>query len=153
MADGPHARDRFPYPGGNVVGVLLDDVALADARERLGQAGFGPDGYDVLEGERDVGRVDLKGEGHGLAGTIIRRLQGAFSDDADHVRQYAGICGPVTTWSVSLWARMRRLGCAPQTRCAQPTRSSSTTTSRTWAVTAEQRRLRARQSLGADNLH
>jgi hypothetical protein len=48
VADDPNARDRFPYPGGNVVGVLLDDVALNGARERLAQAGFTPDGYDVL---------------------------------------------------------------------------------------------------------
>jgi hypothetical protein len=89
VVDDPNARDRFPYPGGNVVGVLLDDAALDDARERLEQAGFGPDRYDVLAGERDLGRVDVKGEGHGLAGTIIRRLQAALSDDADHVRRHA----------------------------------------------------------------
>jgi hypothetical protein len=89
VADDPNARDRFPYPGGNVVGVLMDDAALDDARAHLEQAGFGPDRYDVLEGERDVGRIDLKGEGHGRAGTIMRRLQAVFSDDADHARRYA----------------------------------------------------------------
>jgi len=72
-----------------VLGVLLDKTALDGARYRLEQAGFGPDRYDVLEGERDVARIDVKGEAHGLAGTIMRKLQGAFSDDADHVRQYA----------------------------------------------------------------
>ena len=61
-------RDRFPYPGGNVIGVLLDDGALNSARERLAQAGFAPDSYDVLEGEADVGRIDVEGEAHGLAG-------------------------------------------------------------------------------------
>ena len=89
MADDPHARDRFPYPGGNVVGVLVDDVALAGARERLEQAGFGPDRYDVLEGERDIARIDLKGEEHGRAGTIMRKLQSVLSDDADHAKRYA----------------------------------------------------------------
>jgi hypothetical protein len=89
MADGPDARDQFPYPGGNVVGVLLDEAALNGARERLAQAGFAPDRYDVLEGERDVGRIDLKGEGHGLIGTVERWLQGVMSDDADHARRYA----------------------------------------------------------------
>jgi hypothetical protein len=89
VADDPKADDRFPYPGGNVVGVLLDDAALNGARERLAQAGFAPDRYDVLEGERDVGRIDVKGEGHGLAGTVKRWLQGALSDDADHARRYA----------------------------------------------------------------
>ena len=82
-------RDRFPYPGGNVVGVLLDDAALNDARERLAQANFAPDGYDVLEGEADVGRIDVEGEAHGLAGTVKRWLQGVLSDDADHARRYA----------------------------------------------------------------
>jgi hypothetical protein len=89
VADDPNARDRFPYPGGNVVGVLMHDAALDGARERLKQAGFGPDRYDVLEGKGDVGRIDLKGERHGRAGTIMRRLQAVFSDDADHARRYA----------------------------------------------------------------
>ena len=89
VANDPNARDRFPYPGGNVIGVLLDDVALNGARERLAQAGFTPDRYDVLEGERDAGRIDVKGEAHGLAGTIKRWLQGVLSDDADHARRYA----------------------------------------------------------------
>ena len=69
--------------------MLVDNAALGDARERLEQAGFGPDRYDVLEGERDVERIDVGGAGHGLAGTIVRKLQAAFSDDAAHVRQYA----------------------------------------------------------------
>jgi hypothetical protein len=89
VADDPNARDRFPYPGGSVVGVLLDEAALNGARERLAQAGFAPDRYDVLEGERDVSRIDVKGEGHGLAGTVKRWVQGAVSDDAEHVRRYA----------------------------------------------------------------
>ncbi len=89
MADDPNARDRFPYPGGSVVGVLVDGAALTGARERLQQAGFGPDRYDVLEGERDVARIDVKGEGHGRAGTIMRKLQAVLSDDADHARRYA----------------------------------------------------------------
>ena len=89
MADDPNVRDRFPYPGGSVVGVLVDGAALAGARERLQQAGFGPDRYDVLEGERDVARIDVKGEGHGRAGTIMRKVQAVLSDDADHARRYA----------------------------------------------------------------
>ena len=83
------ARDRFPYPGGNVVGVLLDDAALTSARERLAKAGFTPDRYDVLEGERDIARIDVEGDEHGLVGTIKRWLQGVLSDDADHARRYA----------------------------------------------------------------
>ena len=89
MADDTNTRDRFPYPGGNVVGVLIDDAALDVARQRLKQAGFAADRYDVLEGERDVARIDLKGEEHGRAGTIMRKLQSVFSDDADHARRYA----------------------------------------------------------------
>jgi hypothetical protein len=69
--------------------VLLDDAALNDAREGLAQAGFAPDRYDVLQGERDVDRIDVKGEGHGFAGTVKRWLQGVFSDDAEHVHRYA----------------------------------------------------------------
>jgi hypothetical protein len=89
VAGDPNARDRFPYPGGNVVGVLSDNAALDDARKRLEQAGFGPDRYDVLHGERDVEQIDLEGEGHGLGGTIVRKLQAIFSDDAADARQYA----------------------------------------------------------------
>ena len=89
MADDPNARDRFPYPGGNVIGVLVDDAALAGARERLEQAGFGSDRYDVLAGERDIARIDLKGDEHGRAGTIMRKLQSVLSDDADHAKRYA----------------------------------------------------------------
>jgi hypothetical protein len=84
-----NARDRFPYPGGSVVGVFADDAAVDDARERLEQAGFEPDRYEVLEGERDAERIDVGGEGHGLGGSIIRELQTLFSDDAAHVRRYA----------------------------------------------------------------
>jgi hypothetical protein len=89
VVEDPNARDRFPYPSGTVVGVLLDGAALDVVRERLAQAGFGPDRCDVLHGESDVERLDLKGDAHGLAGTIIRALQTVFSDDADHVRRYA----------------------------------------------------------------
>jgi hypothetical protein len=89
MTDEPKTRDRFPYPGGNVVGVLLDDAALSGARERLAEAGFAPGSYDVLEGEADVGRIDVEGDAHGLAGTVKRWLQGVLSDDADHARRYA----------------------------------------------------------------
>ena len=89
MADDPNARDRFPYPGGNVLGVLLDDAALSGARERLEQAGFAPDHYDVLKGERDASRIDVEGGKHGLIGTVERWLQGVFSDDGNHVHRYA----------------------------------------------------------------
>ena len=89
MSDDPKTRDRFPYPGGNVVGVLLDDAALSGAREQLAQAGFAPDSYDVLSGEADIGRIDVEGEAHGVAGTVKRWLQGVMSDDADHARRYA----------------------------------------------------------------
>jgi hypothetical protein len=89
VADDPHPRDRFPYPGGNVVGVLVDDAALSAARDRLAQADFAPDRYEVLHGERDIGRIDVEGEHHGLAGTVKRWLQGVFSDDAEHARRYA----------------------------------------------------------------
>jgi hypothetical protein len=86
---GSEHHDLFPYPEGNVVGVLHDDAALSQARERLAQAGFGPGSYDVLQGEADAGRIDVKGEAHGRTGTVKRWLQGVMSDDADHARRYA----------------------------------------------------------------
>src|SRR4051794_16177298 len=82
-------HDQFPYPDGSVVGVLHDDAALGQARERLAQAGFGPESYDVLQSEADVGRIDIDGEAHGRAGTVKRWLQNLMSDDADHARRYA----------------------------------------------------------------
>jgi len=89
VTDDPNARDRFPYPEGNVVGVLHDDAAAAAARERLEQAGFGADRYQVLHGEADLARIDVEGEAHGRGGTIRRKLQSLLSDDADNVRRYA----------------------------------------------------------------
>jgi len=68
-------RDRFPYPGGNVVAALLDDAALRTARERLAEAGFAPGSCDVLEGEADVGRIDVEGGAHGLVGHVKRWLR------------------------------------------------------------------------------
>ena len=44
----------------------------------------------MLEGERDAGRIDVKGEAHGLVRHHqALQLQGVFSDDADHARRYA----------------------------------------------------------------
>lgn len=81
--------DFFPYPLGRVVAILADDVTFEAARQRLEQSGFPPDRYDVLHGEPGLARIDVQGEAHGTGGSIKRRLQAAFSDDADHVRRYA----------------------------------------------------------------
>jgi hypothetical protein len=81
--------DSFPYPHGSVVGILTDEATLEDARQRLERAGFGADRCDVLHGEEGLARLDVEGEAHGKGGTIIRRLQAVFSDDADHVHRYA----------------------------------------------------------------
>ena len=89
MTHEPKTRDQFPYPGGSVVGVLLDEAMLSGARDRLAQAGFAPGAYDVLNGEMDVDRIDVEGTEHGLAGTVKRWLQGVFSDDADQASRYA----------------------------------------------------------------
>jgi hypothetical protein len=89
VSDDQSSRDRFPYPGGNVVGAFLDDAAIADARTRLEQAGFGPDRYEVLHGAEDAGRIDVEGEHHGRSGSIMRKLQSLLSDDAQRARDYA----------------------------------------------------------------
>lgn len=89
MSSGSNQSDSFPYPRGSVVGILIDDAAFEDARQRLEQAGFGADRCDVLQGDEGIARIDVKGEAHGTGGTIMRRLQAALSDDADHVRRYA----------------------------------------------------------------
>jgi hypothetical protein len=85
----PTASDSFPYPGGSVVGILADDAMFEDARRRLDRSGFGADRCEVLHGEQGLARIDVHGEAHGRRGSIIRRLQTAFSDDADYVRRYA----------------------------------------------------------------
>ena len=82
-------RDRFPYPGGTVIAALLDDAALGTARERLAEAGFAPDSYDVLAGEADLDRIDVEGQAHGVVGHVKRWLQGALTDEAEHARRYA----------------------------------------------------------------
>lgn len=81
--------DSFPYPRGSVVGIITDGAALEYVRGRLEQAGFGPDRCDVLHGEAGLARIDTGGERHGLAGTVMRRLQAALGEDADHARRYA----------------------------------------------------------------
>jgi hypothetical protein len=83
------ADDTFPYPSGQVVAVLAGDTTVADARGRLEQSGFGPERVDVLHGEDGLARIDVEGEEHGNSGGVLRRLQNALSDDADHVRRYA----------------------------------------------------------------
>ena len=85
----PSPADTFPYPAGSVVGVLTDDAAFGDARRRLEDAGFHAGSYDVLHGEADLARVDLRGATHGRSGAIMRRLQAALTDEADHARDYA----------------------------------------------------------------
>ena len=81
--------DSFPYPHGSVVGVLIDDADVENALQGLAQAGFGADRCDVLQGDEGLARIDVEGAAHGTGGTIMRRLQSALSDDADHVRRYA----------------------------------------------------------------
>ena len=89
MASSSTPSDSFPYPRGSVVGILTDDVTLEDARRRLERAGFGADRCEVLHGDDGLARIDVAGEAHGGSGTLMRRLQAAFSDDANHVRLYA----------------------------------------------------------------
>ena len=89
MADDPHASDSFPYPRGSVVAMLAEEASIDDARQRLEQAGFGADRYEVLYGEQGLARIDVEGTAHGWTGSLMRRLQAALSDDADHVRRYA----------------------------------------------------------------
>jgi hypothetical protein len=89
MATKSDHPDSFPYPRGSVVGILTDDATLEDARRRLERAGFGADRYDVLHGDQGLARIDAGGQAHGRRGTIIRSLQAALSDDADHVQRYA----------------------------------------------------------------
>jgi hypothetical protein len=81
--------DFFPYPRGRVVAILADEAAFDAARRRLDQSGFDSDRYDILHGEQGLARIDVEGEAHGKRGGVIRRLQSALSDDADHVRRYA----------------------------------------------------------------
>jgi hypothetical protein len=88
VAGSSKSDDTFPYPRGNVVGVLADAAGFEDARRRLEQSGFGADSLQVLQGEEGLARIDLEGDEHGRKGGIARRLQGVLSDDADHVRRY-----------------------------------------------------------------
>jgi hypothetical protein len=89
VAGNAQRGERFPYPSGTVVGGFVDELATSAARERLRQAGFGPDYYRVLHGEDDAGHMDVTGEAHGGIGRIFRRLQNAVTDEGDLVRRYA----------------------------------------------------------------
>jgi hypothetical protein len=89
VTDEPHARDQFPYPTGDVVAVFLDEAAFSAAREHLEQEGFAPGDCLILHGEGDAEQVDVSGERHGWAGSIIRRLQDVITDEGSHARRYA----------------------------------------------------------------
>jgi hypothetical protein len=89
MTGDAHSTDTFPYPGGSVVGIVPDSAALDDARRRLEEAGLNADRSDALHGEEGLARIDVDGATHGRSGSLMRRLQSALSDDADHVRRYA----------------------------------------------------------------
>ena len=88
VASHSNPTDSFPYPRGSVVGVLTEDATFEEARQRLERSGFGADRCDVLHGDQGLARIDVQGEAHGAVGHIARWLQGAVSDDADHVRRY-----------------------------------------------------------------
>jgi hypothetical protein len=88
MSDAP-AHEHFPYPRGDVVGVFADEAAFDVARERLEQAGFTTDQYEVLHGEGDLERLDISGEAHGWTGKMFRTLQSAVTDEGEHARRYA----------------------------------------------------------------
>lgn len=88
MADAP-AHDRFPYPAGDVVGILADEAAFDVARKRLEEAGFSPEQYEVLHGESGITQIDTTGAAHGWTGRMLRRLQGAATDEGEHARRYA----------------------------------------------------------------
>jgi hypothetical protein len=89
MSSSPHPHDTFPYPGGSVVGILPDAAALESAHRLLEEAGFDVDRFDVLHGEHGLALIDVDGAAHGVSGSLMRRLQSVFSDDADHARRYA----------------------------------------------------------------
>jgi hypothetical protein len=88
VAGNSNATDSFPYPRGSVVGVLSDDATFEEARQRLERSGFGADRCDVLHGDEGVARIDAQGQAHGTFGKVMRKVQAAVSDDADHVRRY-----------------------------------------------------------------
>jgi hypothetical protein len=88
MSDVP-AHEHFPYPRGDVVGVFADRAAFDVARERLAQAAFGSEQYEVLHGEDDLARLDTTGEAHGWMGRVFRTLQNVVTDEGEHARRYA----------------------------------------------------------------
>src|SRR4051812_7865861 len=89
MTSDSHSTDTFPYPRGNVVAIITDSTALENARRGLAAAGFDVDRCAVLHGEDGLAQIDVEGTEHGRSGSLMRRLQSVFSDDADHVHQYA----------------------------------------------------------------
>jgi hypothetical protein len=82
------AQEHFPDPRGDVVAVFADEPAFEPARERLEQAGFGRDQYEVLHGEADLARIDTTSEAHGWMGRLFRRLQDVVTDESEHARRY-----------------------------------------------------------------
>ena len=145
MSSSSNQSDSFPYPRGSVVGILIDDAAFDDARQRLERAGFGADRCDVLQGDEGLARIDVEGEAHGMGGPICAAPGSA--ERRCRPRPPVRALRPVTTSSASRWATMRRPSNGPRMRFVRRTRSPSTTTpkptSRTSPPTPDQGRERA----------
>ena len=69
-----HSDDFIPYPTHRVVGTIVDAKDAQAAVQALLGAGFMPADIDVLQGEKDLNRLDPTGAGHGFLAQFQRTL-------------------------------------------------------------------------------
>ena len=75
------SSDFIAYPTNRVVGTMPDAESADRAIEALLQVGFEREAIDLLQGERDLGRLDPTGASHGVVAqfqrAVLRTASGA----------------------------------------------------------------------------
>ena len=84
------SSDFIAYPTNRVVGTMPDAESADRAVEALLQVGFGREAIDLLQGERDLGRLDPTGASHGVVAqfqrAVLRTASGA--EEFAHLRHH-----------------------------------------------------------------
>ena len=89
-----------PYPTNQVIAVIDGSGDAAAARTELDHAGFEAGAIEVLSGAEGLRRLDATGARHGMAGRLLRLIQGygdmeqqIFARQADELRAGHSLVG------------------------------------------------------------
>ena len=96
----PAAAKTHFYPTNQVVAVIDEGADVAAVRSELDRAGFAADAVEVMAGADGLRRLDASGARHGVAGRLLRLIQGygdmeqmTFSRQADALRAGHSLVG------------------------------------------------------------